>query len=275
MWFAERRPLQAALLEDRVIVCPAAARGAPAQAQVLPLPAAVAGAKAWDAPVRALTQWLREHASPGTRLQLFLSGDFVRWQLLDWPPTLASPDEVDAYARLRFRTAFGATADDWQLSLGPLLPGQPLPACAIDQGLLRALEGLQTDGVARVHGATPYFAAAFDRWRRRVGRQTAWFGVAEPGHLTLGLLHRGRWRGLRSCRLPRDSQAAEAVWGALVPPLQAQMGVSSGLELPAQVPLYLAGCFSAPKASAWPGLVWLAPEGDKPTQGVERMAWGV
>lgn len=270
MWFAERRPLQVALLEDRVII-----GGQASGAVVLKASPPSAPAATWDAPLRALTPWLREHATPRTRLQLFLSGDFVRWQLLDWPPTLASPDEVDAYARLRFRTAFGPAADDWQLSLGPLLPGQPLPACAIDQGLLRALEGLQAEGLARLHSATPYFAAAFDRWRRRVGRQTAWFGVAEPGHLTLGLLHRGRWRGLRSCRLPRESQAAEAVWGALVPPLQAQMGVSSGLELPAQVPLYLAGCFSAPKASAWPGLVWLAPEGAQPAQGVERMAWGV
>ena len=81
MWFAERRPLQVALLEDRVII-----GGQASGAVVLKASPPSAQAAAWDAPLRALTPWLREHATPRTRLQLFLSVSYTHLTL----PTIYS-----------------------------------------------------------------------------------------------------------------------------------------------------------------------------------------
>ena len=148
-----------------------------------------------------------------------------------------------------------------------------LKAGAIDEALVAALQELEAIGDARVARIAPYFSAAFDRWCARLGRQTAWFGAAEPGSFTLGLLHKGAWRGLRSMRHP---DAADGGWRGVLPAMQAQIALASGLALPQDTPVFLAGCGAVPGRRDAPGLVWLAPEGrNEPAQGLARMAWGI
>lgn len=275
MWFAERPLLQVALLEDHLVIDRPPARGAPdtTSLQVLNLAAPVAGAPIWQPAMDALAAWLREQGLQRAHLHVHLSAHFVRWQLLEWQPRLTQPQELDAYVQLRYRATFGAPADQWRVVHAEPQPGCALPTCAIDEALLTALNELQTIGRARVLHATPYFSAAFDRWRSRLDRQTAWFGAAEPGSLTLGLLHRGVWCGLRAAR---HHGQGDAGWRSVLPALQAQIGLASGLDLQPAPPLFLAGCGAAPGGRADPGLVWLQPEGGRePAHGIARMAWGV
>lgn len=274
MWFAERPLLQVALLEDSLVIDDPRARGtAPAPPGALKLAEPATDEPLWQPAMARLATWLRDERLPRARLHIHLSGRFVRWQLLEWQPRLTQPQELDAYVRLRFRATFGAPAEAWRVMHAEPRPGRAVPACAIDEALVAALQELQAIGDVRVVRIAPYFSAAFDRWCARLGRQTAWFGAAEPGSFTLGLLHKGAWRGLRSMR---HAGAADGGWRSVLPAMQAQIGLASGLNLPQDTPLFLAGCGAAPSGRADPGLVWLAPQGrNEPAHGIARMAWGI
>ncbi len=274
MWFAERPLLQVALLEDRLVID---GHRAPANAHATPMTLALSepapDQAPWQPAMAQLTRWLRDEGLQRARLHIHLSSRFVRWQLLEWQPQLTQPQELQAYVYLRFRATFGSMADGWRVMHAEPMPGRAVPACAIDEGLVTELEALQSIGDASVARIAPYFSAAFDRWCARLGRQTAWFGAAEPGSFTLGLLHKGAWRGLRSMRYPG---AADGGWRGVLPAMQAQIALASGLALPQDMPVFLAGCGAVPGQGDVPGLVWLAPEGGlEPAQGIARMAWGI
>ena len=272
MLFAERPVLQVALLENRLVIGRSRQRGRQPETHVVDVASADLHAPAWHPAVAALTAWLREHDLKRARLHVFLSSQLVRWQLLEWQPQLVRPLELEAYARLRFRATFGSAADSWRVVHTEPLPGRALPACAIDETLLSELDSLKSIGETSVASVVPYFSAAFDRWRSSVGQKMAWFGVAEPGSLTLGLLHRGVWHGLRSARL---TDASASGWRSVLPALQAQIQLASGLDLSKEPPtVYLVGCGAESGRSSDPRLVWLAGERvGRP--GIERMAWGV
>jgi len=274
--FAERPVLQVALLESRLVIGRAGQRGRQPENHVVEVAPAGMHAPAWHPAVAALTTWLREHDLKRARLNVFLSNQLVRWQLLEWQPQLVRPQELEAYARLRFRATFGTAADSWRVVHTEPLPGRALPACAIDELLLAELESLKSIGETSVASVVPYFSAAFDRWRSSVGQKMAWFGVAEPGSLTLGLLHRGVWHGLRSARHTDPSPAG---WRSVLPALQAQMQLASGFDFAKEPPtLYLVGCGTDSERSRDPRLVLLAGERGGQSAGytgIERMAWGV
>lgn len=276
MLFAERPVLQVALLENRLVIGRAGQRGREPENQVLEVAPAGMHAPAWHPAMAALTAWLRERDLKRARLHVFLSSQLVRWQLLEWQPQLVRPQELEAYARLRFRATFGSAADSWRVVHTEPLPGRALPACAIDELLLAELDNLKSIGETSVASVVPYFSAAFDRWRSSVGQKMAWFGVAEPGSLTLALLHRGVWHGLRSARHTDPSSAG---WRSVLPALQAQMQLASGFDFAKEPPtLYLVGCGTESERFRDPRLVWLAGErGGQPAghSGIERMAWGV
>ncbi|MBT9463078.1 hypothetical protein [Hydrogenophaga sp.] len=273
MLFAERTQLQVALLENCLVIGGADGRRSKAglKAEVLNLPLAAPQAPAWQPAVAALSGWLRERGLQRAHLRVFLSSQLVRWQLLEWQPQLTRPQELEAYVHLRFRATFGAAADSWRVVHTEPLPGRALPACAIDEALLAELQALGSIGQTKVSSVVPYFSAAFDRWRGSLGHQVAWFGVIEPGSLTLGLLHRGVWRGLRSAR---HAQPSASGWRSLLPALQAQIQLASGIELDKAPPVYLVGCGGGAGDRREAGVVWLAAEGGGPS-GVERMAWGI
>lgn len=278
MLFAERPVLQVALLENRLVIDRAGRRrGEPAgKAEVVEVVPSGMHAPAWHPAMAALSTWLRENNLKRARLHVFLSSQLVRWQLLEWQPQLVRPQELEAYARLRFRATFGTAADSWRVVHTEPLPGRALPACAIDETLLAELDSLQSIGETSVASVVPYFSAAFDRWRSSVGHKMAWFGVVEPGSLTLGLLQRGVWHGLRSAR---HTDPTGAGWRSVLPAMQAQIQLASGFDLSKEPPtVYLVGCGTEAERVRDPRLVWLAGERGSPSArdtGIERMAWGI
>jgi len=226
----------------------------------------------WRPAVQALEKWLsvQRHAPA---LHIVLSARFVRWQLLEYRPELSRPAELAAYAALRFKDTFGHSAQEWQILHSPQPPGHAVPACAIDLALLDALRKLGSgkDVGARLLSVTPYFSAAFDRWRASLKDKACWFGVVEQDCVSLALLCNGNLLGLRLQRL--DSALRE-----VLPGLMAQMRIASGVaDTHASVlPLYLVGDGEPPILHADMGLHWLRSKAQQaPAQVGIRMALGV
>lgn len=269
MWFADRQHLHVALLERQLVI--ARGRRSADAVDVIELAPAAAATPAWQPAVDALRDWLAREGQKPADLTVRLSTHLVRWQLLPWQDQLARPQERQAYARLRLRATFGAAADGWRVASAPAAPGQAWPACAVDEALIAALQALPGGG--RLRSVAPYFASAFDHWRGRLGRGSAWFGAVEPGALTLGLLQQGHWCGLRTLRL---GGAGATAWLAQLPALQAQIAVGAGLAAAPEAPLHLAGCVEQPAPAGEHPLVWHAPAGAAAApSGLARMAWGI
>jgi hypothetical protein len=222
----------------------------------------------WRAALAALASRLPGKATGKTKVKVVLSGRLVRWQLLPWRPELGGARELAAYAGLRFRETYGRGAEAWHVQCSPQPPGHPIPACAVDAGLIEALRRTCQAADARLVAATPYLATAFDHWRKRFRGGPAWLGLIEPDCLSLGLVSDGRWIGLRSQRLAES-------WSATLPAMMTQLSIAADFAGP-PAPVFLAGAIAPPEPIQGLPFSWLSPEW-APAKGLVacRMALGV
>jgi hypothetical protein len=246
-----------------------ACAGAPAtNATTSPVatPAATDANEPWRPAVERLAQWLSEHKGQHTsmRVQVVLSGRFVRWQLLPWRVELSGHNELAAYAALRFRETYGKAVQGWNILPTAMPPGHTTPAAAVDRALVDALNASCKAHGARLQLLTPYFSSAFDAWQGRIKGHAAWFGTLEADTLTLGLLQGGQWAALQTQRWSND-------WREPLRALMAQIALSCDVPgdvsvaaqaegaTPVSLPLYLAGDMAAPTPQASMPFTWLAP----------------
>ena len=165
----------------------------------------------WSGAVAALSEVLREGAC--RRLEVMLSGHFMRYQLLPWRDDLQDPEEELAAARLGFADVFGDVAATWSIRLSHDAPGIPRLAAAVDAGLVEAISDAAQAAGALLDSLQPSLVAVANCWRRHFDRKcSAWLVVHEENRLSLALLEHGRWQWLRSLRVGAD-------WCATLPQL--------------------------------------------------------
>ena len=221
----------------------------------------------WSGAVATAAAALQSEPARRAALQVVLSGRFVRWQHVPWLPDLSGPAETVAYARARFVEVYGAPARDWHLEVALQQPGHSSLACAIDRPLMQALQSTAQTARLRLESVTPYFAAAHDHWRRTIADGSYWFGLLEPGYLTLGLVHQGQWLAVRGQRHQGD---VPAVLQASI----AQMGMACGTAHAAGR-ILLAGNVAPFAGGTELPVTWLKPpERPQPTSPDWRLAWG-
>ncbi len=208
----------------------------------------------WKPAVDALKERLTRGKTDKPALRVVLSGRFVRWQLLPWRNELTHSKEVGAYTSLRFLETFGKSAQDWHITHSLQGPARPVPACAVDAALMDTLQHLCASAGGRLTLVTPYFSAAFDQWRGKLGTKPTWFGAVESDCVTLGLLKDNRWVSLQSQRVSES-------WQDILPGMMAKMGIAAGLSDPTMT-IYLVGESGpavVPEMQRNLPVVWLKP----------------
>lgn len=157
----------------------------------------------WEAAVTALGAALDER--PPRRVRVILSNHFVQYLVQPWRDDLKDLDEEMAFARHALSQIYGPAVQGWSIKLSDSAPGDNRVAAAVPADLLTAL-GAETDRVgAKLTSVQPYFAAAFNNWRKDLSREGAsWLVTHEPGRLCLGLVDQRRWRWLRGVRVGDD-----------------------------------------------------------------------
>ncbi|HSQ05257.1 MAG TPA: hypothetical protein VLN59_14535, partial [Burkholderiales bacterium] len=92
----------------------------------------------------------------------------------------------------------------WTLKLNRSLPGKPRLACAVETMLVEALNRTMAPLGRSYRSLQPHLMASFNRWRARLGDEPMWFVVAEPGLLSVALLHEGHWHSVRNVKVGAD-----------------------------------------------------------------------
>jgi len=167
------------------------------------------GEPPWQAAGEGLGELVERRCNGSPRIDIYLSDRFVRYRVLAWQAGIASRAEWRAYAEHAFREVHGEAARGWQMLIDIVPPGRPSLACAVETGLIDALKQIAEKRAARLAGLRPNFVRLFNRHNFSSGRQEPlWFGVAEPGHLCLGVKRDRAWLALRNETAPDGWLAA-------------------------------------------------------------------
>ncbi len=162
----------------------------------------------WQAAVEALPA-ARAHAGRGKpEATVILSNHFVRYALLPWNAALKTDAEWIALARHRLEAAHGPAVGSWALQICETASRGARVASATDGALLDALATRLAEGGARLVSVQPYLMSVFNRIRAKIGNESCWLVIAEPGRMILALIEDGAWRALRSRRVGDSWQAA-------------------------------------------------------------------
>lgn len=142
----------------------------------------------------------------GGELHVTLSNHFVRYGVIAPQPSLASPDELIAYAGFQMREIYGERIDDWELSLSTWDPYGGALCAAVARDLQSELAALARQYDTRLVCIEPYLAAVLDHWSKRLVEKQVWFVLVETGRFCLVVLSDGAWCCTRNQRVVENLQ---------------------------------------------------------------------
>jgi hypothetical protein len=164
------------------------------------------GVESWQAAVESLREIARDLKDIRANVTIVLSNHFVRYTLVPPGEGLDRDEEELAFARYCFAKVHGARSKSWEVRMNTRAGAFERLAGAIDTALLDALhECFPAEGKLRLVSVQPYLMAAFNRWRRTLELERAWFLLIEPHRFCLGLFEGGRWLSLRNTKAELDS----------------------------------------------------------------------
>ena len=205
----------------------------------------VDGAPAWQAAIDALPEALAPSRAGKPEVSIILSNCFVRYALVPWNPTLRTEAEWLALARHRLTSVHGPAAEHWELRVTDTVRMGSLIACGVEGALLDALQAKVAEGRATLSSVQPYLIAAFNRIRTKIGQESCWLVIEEPGCLMLALIRAGHWMSIR-CRY------VEANWRASFAEILERESALLALDEPCnRVVLYTPTAFDGDASSGY------------------------
>ncbi|UCH47050.1 MAG: hypothetical protein JSU95_13245 [Betaproteobacteria bacterium] len=185
--------------EIRVTKRSALSLGLPGRFSSKPV-AAETGVEPWKPCIDALSDVLAGLART-VSLDVVLSDHFLRYALVPWSRNLVADSERLALARLTFSQIYGSMVDDWVVTVGEQKAGQAAFACAMDRGLLQALQELARRRSMRLRSLRTALGERINRHRRRLRQNEFCFASLEPERLTLAFHSKAGWLAVRGRRL--------------------------------------------------------------------------
>ena len=150
------------------------------------------GAEPWQGAVAALVQLAGETRDANARVTVVLSNHFARFILVPWSKGLGNAEEETAFVRYCFAKVHGERSKDWDLRLSSGPAGSTRIASAVDSSLVQAVRAaFPAAARAKLVSVQPYLMSAFNRWRKHLKGERAWFLLVEPQRACLARLEGG------------------------------------------------------------------------------------
>lgn len=167
----------------------------------------------WQPAIAALKKLLDKQG--GAEASVVLSSHFARYVTVPWSDAVSGEEELSALAQHRCNQVYGNLAANWEVRVSPADFGAPMLACGVERGLVDALRQCCADAGVQLGSVQPALMAAFNRWRGELAQNAGWFGMIEPGQLTLALLKNGGWCAVQSRHM-------EGILGEVLPSILEQ-----------------------------------------------------
>ena len=159
------------------------------------------GAQPWQGAAAALGKLAEETRDANAEVTVVLSNHFARFILVPWSEGLGNAEEQSAFVRYCFAKVHGERSKDWDLRLSPTPAGSARIASAVDSSLVQAVRAaFPAAARAKLVSLQPYLMSAFNRWRKDVKGERAWFLLVEPQRACLARIEGGRWSAVRNTR---------------------------------------------------------------------------
>ncbi len=160
-----------------------------------------AASQPWQGAVAALGEFASETRDANAEVTVVLSNHFARFILVPWSEGLGNAEEETAFVRYCFAKVHGERSKEWDLRLNPTPTGSARIASAVDSSLMQAVRAaFPAAARAKLVSVQPYLMSAFNRWRKDIKGERAWFLLVEPQRACLARLEGGRWSAVRNTR---------------------------------------------------------------------------
>jgi len=168
----------------------------------------------------------------GASMHVVVSDHFLRYALVPWSENLVADAERLAFAKLTMAETYGNLTEGWTVTVDQQPAGQASFACAMDRGLLQALQDMAARRGARLRSVRTMLGERITRHRAALKDTVFCFASVEAGRLTFAFHGEQGWVAVRTRRL--DNGLADLLPGALRQEAAAANAIEGGT-------LYLVG----------------------------------
>lgn len=156
------------------------------------------GGATWDAPLKALEDWIKNKGQWRLKLRIVLSNRFVRYTIVPWSNAATSRDDRQILTRIAFQQQYGLLSG-WEIRVERGGCGKPQIVYALPKGLIVGLrEVIDRVGVCCL-SVDPFFSMCWNRCGNIAPESDSVIVVAErDGPTILATTRNGAWESIRN-----------------------------------------------------------------------------
>ena len=135
---------------------------------------------------------------PGTRLNITLASEFVRYLSLPALQIRMNAAEKLSYVAAAFQDVYGEVVNDWEIKCNDAPANETTLAAAIDKKLLAELSQIALKHQLILNSVQPYLMRAFNALASQIGNASGYFVIVESKRLLLINVRGGKYQNFRT-----------------------------------------------------------------------------
>ena len=135
---------------------------------------------------------------PGTRLNITLASEFVRYLSLPALQIRMNATEKLGYVAAAYQDVYGKAVNNWEITLQDAPANEATLAAAIDKELLAALNRIALKHQLILNSVQPYLMRAFNALSGQIDHASGYLVIVESKRLLLINLQDGKYQHLRA-----------------------------------------------------------------------------
>lgn len=146
-----------------------------------------------ESALNRLTQLLAQPEWQKAEVNIVLSNQLSRFELINFAPQLKQYAAQEAFARYALNQTYGTVTDHWTLRIQSDKKNMLRLVSAVDQTLLHGLQQACATHQLKLKRVTPYLTSVFNHFHKQLHNETAWLVIHEAGYSLLALLSAGQF----------------------------------------------------------------------------------
>ena len=144
---------------------------------------------------------------PGTRLNITLASEFVRYLSLPALQIRMNAAEKLAYVAAAYQDVYGEVVNDWAIKLHDAPSNEATLAAAIDKKLMAEITQVALKHQLKINSVQPYLMRAFNTLANQISHASGYLVIVELKRLLLVNLQNGKYQHLRAFAISDNWQS--------------------------------------------------------------------